>query len=609
MEKIKLVIWDLDETFWKGTLSEEGIEAIAENIHVVKELTNRGIINSIVSKNDFESAKNKLTEIGIWDYFVFPAIEWKPKGQLVKQIIENCQLRDTNVLFLDDLSQNLGEAKFYNPNLNVKTPDFISEILSNASFQGKDDSSHSRLKQYKLLEEKAVAKTKFSSNQEFLSQSQIRLQKIVNLDAHIDRIAELVNRTNQLNYTKIRLAEEEIKSLLTKENVENVAIQVKDKYGDYGIVGFYSLDLLSNSLTHFVFSCRILNLGIPQFVYASLKFPKIEVIPEVAENLDLSNPNWIEETTFAYETPQNLSGFDKPKVLFIGGCDYSQLFYYLENNNIEVQTHVNFNNDLNFIVRPSHTDILLGEKNYPEKLKQSILENKLVPFFDLASFNSGLFEGNYDCFIFNPRMDYELFVYENNAEKFLAPYGGIGIDWTDPRHTNKICETYQKRNVPMVNKSFLKSFSEDFSNLGRISPERFIKNLNEIRKSIPKNKPIVMINCPELNLSFNPLGQVFAERFKEMNDAIDLFVKMHENVHLMDIRKIVDDESKVTTDLGHFQRKYYREISLELLRLLDQILDKQVSTKLSIKSKAGGLLRDFIFQAKVIKRKILNQKQ
>ena len=38
--KIKLVIWDLDETFWKGTLSEEGIDFVEKNKEVVVELSN-----------------------------------------------------------------------------------------------------------------------------------------------------------------------------------------------------------------------------------------------------------------------------------------------------------------------------------------------------------------------------------------------------------------------------------------------------------------------------------------------------------------------------------------------------------------------------------------
>ena len=56
--KIKLVIWDLDDTFWKGTLSEGPIVSIAENIQLVRDLTDRGIVNSICSKNDYKLYKN-----------------------------------------------------------------------------------------------------------------------------------------------------------------------------------------------------------------------------------------------------------------------------------------------------------------------------------------------------------------------------------------------------------------------------------------------------------------------------------------------------------------------------------------------------------------------
>ena len=86
VDTIKLLIWDLDETFWRGTLSDGEIEVIPKNISLIKDLTDRGIVNSICSKNDFEKTKNKLTELDVWDYFVFPSIDWSPKGQRIKKI-------------------------------------------------------------------------------------------------------------------------------------------------------------------------------------------------------------------------------------------------------------------------------------------------------------------------------------------------------------------------------------------------------------------------------------------------------------------------------------------------------------------------------------------
>ena len=70
--KIRLVIWDLDETFWSGTLSEGIITPIDFNLNLVKELTDRGIVNSISSKNNFMDAKIELEKLSAWKYFVFP---------------------------------------------------------------------------------------------------------------------------------------------------------------------------------------------------------------------------------------------------------------------------------------------------------------------------------------------------------------------------------------------------------------------------------------------------------------------------------------------------------------------------------------------------------
>ncbi len=78
-EPVRLVIWDLDETFWRGTLTEGGIEYYQIAHDVVIELARRGIMSSICSKNDFDQVRSILSERRIWDYFIFPSINWDPK--------------------------------------------------------------------------------------------------------------------------------------------------------------------------------------------------------------------------------------------------------------------------------------------------------------------------------------------------------------------------------------------------------------------------------------------------------------------------------------------------------------------------------------------------
>ena len=79
-KKIKLVIWDLDDTFWKGTIAEEDISIKTEALKAVRQLNKRGIVNTIVSKNDYDTVKSKLVSENCWDEFIMPSISYVPKG-------------------------------------------------------------------------------------------------------------------------------------------------------------------------------------------------------------------------------------------------------------------------------------------------------------------------------------------------------------------------------------------------------------------------------------------------------------------------------------------------------------------------------------------------
>ena len=170
---IKLVIWDLDETFWDGTLSEGPVVQVAQNLERVKTLCHRGIMNSISSKNDFDAARAKLQDLGVWEYFVFPSILWAPKGQQVKDIITRMKLRPVNVLVVDDNALNRAEIQHYNDGIHVLDPTDWAKI--DISGWGKDDASLSRLKNYKLLETKTDAAVAHGGdNESFLRQSDIQ---------------------------------------------------------------------------------------------------------------------------------------------------------------------------------------------------------------------------------------------------------------------------------------------------------------------------------------------------------------------------------------------------------------------------------------------------
>ena len=258
-EPVRLVIWDLDETFWKGTLSEGPIALVPETSGIVRELARRGIVSSICSKNDFEQVRSTLQAEDLWDYFIFPSINLEAKGPRINSLIDAVQLRPEAVLFIDDNPSNVEEVRHFNPRVQLAGVDLIPRLLEDPLLAGKPDLGLTRLHQYKALERrKADSASSAGEVSEFLRQSAIRVLILHDLENHLDRIVELVNRTNRLNFTKRRLPQDlqqartELAEMLQSHEVNAGLLHVADRYGDHGYAGFY---LLRNGveLLHFCF--------------------------------------------------------------------------------------------------------------------------------------------------------------------------------------------------------------------------------------------------------------------------------------------------------------------------------------------------------------------
>lgn len=75
---------------------------------------------------------------------------------------------------------------------------------------------------------------------------------------HIERCLELLHRSNQLNLSTRRYARTEFDQLLARQDMLCLCIPCLDRFGDYGTVGFMSLELsrAAVSLRDFVLSCH-----------------------------------------------------------------------------------------------------------------------------------------------------------------------------------------------------------------------------------------------------------------------------------------------------------------------------------------------------------------
>jgi FkbH-like protein len=344
-ENVRLVIWDLDETFWGGTLTEGGIAWRTKHADIVRSLAERGIISSICSKNDPADVFAVLAKHNMKDHFVLPSISWEAKGPRLAALIGQVQLRPPTVLFIDDNALNRAEAKDFVPGLQVMDETCIGTLLQHPLLQGKPDPGLTRLAQYRLLERRNVDQARSAGDTSvFLRESGITVRLEHDIAPHIDRAVELVNRTNQLNFTKARLpddpenpdaAREALLALLSQHTVQAALVHVRDRYGDYGYCGFYVMKRLSTGtpeLLHFAFSCRILGMGVETWLYRTLNRPLLRQAGKVAsdpagETLAI---DWINAKNGKGAFRQEQRGKKLSYVLLRGACELRPLAHYFE---------------------------------------------------------------------------------------------------------------------------------------------------------------------------------------------------------------------------------------------------------------------------------------
>ena len=560
-QKIKLIIWDMDETFWKGTLSEEKIEFLDENIQLIKTLTDRGIMNSISSKNEFENVKKKLAEKNLWDYFLFPKISWHPKGQQIKNTIFQMQLRPCNILFIDDNIGNLKEAIFYNPELQVLEPKYILRLIDHPMLQGKPDANHKRLKQYKILESKEQQRKELNiTNEEFLKSSNIEIAIDDFNHQYLERVGEMVERFNQLNFTKLRSNKSELKNLIDNKKFISKVISVKDKFGDYGLCGFYVVQ--NQKLIHFLFSCRIMNMGIESWTYHHLNKPSINIVGEVSSKISDAKPDWIfRQKKYSYKNKDNkLNSSEKKEILIFGGCDLQQIEELLKIDfNVETEFNYNLNNHN---IRKDHTELILGE--YPTKFNF----NKNIPFINKNSFSSKIFNKSYDAIILSPLMDFHQSLYKHKFSEFILPKGSFQLNLTDRSTLNEI----RKKKF---NEEFCEWFAKNFKKIGPITPERFKSNIYKIQRKLKNNTKLILLTGAEVNSQFlDPFEKGHLNRHIEMNKAL-MELEKENIISIIDTRKIIKNENDITNSLRHYSRMGY----FKLAELSKEVLIKKLNLK------------------------------
>ncbi|WP_268225680.1 HAD-IIIC family phosphatase [Sinomicrobium oceani] len=261
--KIKCVVWDLDNTMWEGVLIDnKDVEVKRDALELVKWLDSKGIIQTIISKNTFDSCWSKLKELQIDEYFLFPEINWEPKSNNLAKIIKKLNIGVNSLAIIDDsqfereeILSRYPEVNVYNE-LEIKNISEYPEFKVQVSKEGKN-----RREKYLLEDRRRKIKQQFKGTyEEFLISCKMQLKVFIPTeDDHIERCYELIQRSNQLNLSTRRYTQKEFTDLLNNDYILPLAIHCEDRYGDYGIVGFSSISFNKTHpyMKNLVISCRV----------------------------------------------------------------------------------------------------------------------------------------------------------------------------------------------------------------------------------------------------------------------------------------------------------------------------------------------------------------
>jgi FkbH-like protein len=289
----KIVILDLDNTLWGGIVGDIGWEKLCLGGHdgtgeayvdfqkALKRLINRGVTLAIVSKNEesvaLEAIDHHPEMVLRRSDFVGWRINWEDKAQNIVDLLSDLNLGLEAAVFLDDSPFERGRIREALPQVFV--PDLPSDVMQYPAF----------LSQLRCFDSVAVSSEDRSRTRMYVAdRSRTELHREVGsltdwlrmLDLHVDveplsrrnleRAAQLLNKTNQMNLTTRRLSAAELLSWSQQPGHLVCTFRIRDKFGDYGLCGITSL--VRNGATvqmlDFLLSCRVMGRGIEDAMLA-----------------------------------------------------------------------------------------------------------------------------------------------------------------------------------------------------------------------------------------------------------------------------------------------------------------------------------------------------
>jgi FkbH-like protein len=293
----KVLAVDLDNTLWGGILAEDGIASLKlgrdfpGNIFLrlqreMLELKEQGVLLALFSKNQESEVRNAFATLpGMllkWQDFVCRKVNFDHKYVNLRQAAAELGLGLNSFVFLDDSDYEREQMRTFNPEVLVLNErgdplHILDSLLRTDAFDvhqlTREDLARHR--EYELSAARSVPSDQ-GSIAGFLASLELRARLEPIHKSNIERVIQLLGKTNQFNLTTRRHRLEDLQGLLSRPGSVGLTLRLTDKFGDQGIVGLLLAvpvpgdELKTWSVDSFLISCRVIGRGVENVLWAAL---------------------------------------------------------------------------------------------------------------------------------------------------------------------------------------------------------------------------------------------------------------------------------------------------------------------------------------------------
>ncbi|MEV0129717.1 HAD-IIIC family phosphatase [Dactylosporangium sp. NPDC050688] len=274
-DRVKCVVWDLDDTLWLGTLSEGSAGPLRPQVrHILTTLDQRGVLHSIASKNDPDRAIARLRQLGVEEFFLHPQISWLPKSELVRAVATELNIGLDTLLFIDDSPFERAEVAHAHPQVRCVDAAALDDLLTRPELDAVVTPEAGRRRElYRQAEVRRRYEDDFRGpRSDFLASLGLRLTIAPAVPEDLLRAAELTERTHQLNTTGLVFSAADLAAVLPDPGQTLLVIGLEDRFGSYGTVGLVLLarDRDEWRIRLLLMSCRVMGRNVGGVVLAWL---------------------------------------------------------------------------------------------------------------------------------------------------------------------------------------------------------------------------------------------------------------------------------------------------------------------------------------------------